>query len=427
MTRSTTTRLRAYMAAGLVGLVASLAVGQPESALVGVSLLVLAVVGLESAASPALSISVRQAPSSIVEGEERLVLLMVESAKPTSGVVLDLAVADGLSVVSVEGGRLLDRTTIEVDAGEPALVEISLMAEGWGRRSLGPVVAYVRSAFGMIEMRQEYGETVRMVAIPSDLGVSELLTPVDTNLHSGDLVSKERGTGLEFAELRPYQHGDDPKSLNWRVSSRAGSWWVNDRHHERNGDVLLVVDAQTQDQTGSQILVDRAVRLAGALLREYGRRRYRIGLVTIDGVVRWVEPGAGEAHRRRILEQLLAVQGGSSNRHAIERAVLRAAKRPALVILLTPMLDDALAGLAHSMRISGLDTAIVEIDPTGYLPEPSNDARELGRRLWLLERDRLRQLLAADWIPVAPWRAGHPADVPLSQLASWRSSWRLPV
>ncbi len=63
------------------------------------------------------------------------------------------------------------------------------------------MVAYARSAFGMIEMRQEYGETVRMVAIPSDLGVSELLTPVDTNLHAGDLVSKVRGTGVRRAQI----------------------------------------------------------------------------------------------------------------------------------------------------------------------------------------------------------------------------------
>lgn len=427
MTRHPTTRLRAYLAAGVVGLVAALAVGQPEPALVGITLLVLVVVGLESAGSPTLSVVIQQAPTSVVEGERRTVVLGVTADEPTRAVSLDLALTPGLSVVTVEGARLIDRTTIEADLGAPASISLSIEAEGWGRRSLGPVRAHARSVFGILEMRQEFEEKVRMVSIPSDALVTELLEPRDTNLHAGDLVSKESGIGLEFAEVRPYQHGDDPRSINWRVSSRSGAWWVNERHPERNGDVLLVVDAQTQPGTGMEILTDRAVRLTGALLREYGRRRYRIGLVTVDGLVRWMKPGAGEAHRRRALEQLLGVREGQSNRHTIERAILRAARRPALVLVLTPLLDDSLAGLAHSMRISGLDVAMIEIDPAGYLPEPSNEARTLGRRLWHLERERLRDLLAADGIPVAPWKARDAPDVPLAQLAGWRSTWRLPV
>jgi uncharacterized protein (DUF58 family) len=266
-----------------------------------------------------------------------------------------------------------------------------------------------------------------MVSIPSDAVVNEMLVPRDTNLHVGDLVSKLRGVGSEFAELRPFHHGDDPKALNWRVSSRSGSLWVNERHPERNGDVVLVVDAQTQTGTGTDILVDRAVRLAGSLLREYGRRRYRLGLVTVDGIVRWTVPGSGEAHRRRVVEQLLSVQSGDSGRLAIERGLARAARRPALVIVLTPLLDDSLAGLAHSMRVSGIDLAMIEIDPIGFLAAPTNEARVAGRRVWRMERERLRDLLAGDGIPVAPWREGEPPDVPLARIAGWRSTWRLPV
>jgi hypothetical protein len=79
------------------------------------------------------------------------------------------------------------------------------------------------------------------------------------------------------------------------------------------------------------------------------------------------------------------------------------------------------------MRVSGLDMAIVELDPHRYLPEPSTAARALGRRVWKMERERLRDRLATDGIPVAPWTAGAPPDVPLAQLARWRTRWRWPV
>lgn len=419
-------RLRIYATAGVLGLVASLAVGQPEPAIAGVALLVLVVVGLE-AFTPKLNVSIRDAPSAMIEGEDRSISLQVEADRPTGGVVLDLALSEGLSAVAVDQGRLLDRTTVELDVAGSSIIDIRVQAESWGGASLGPIVARVRPNLSVLEYRHEFDEWRRMVAVPAALTVSELLAPQETNLHSGDLVSRSMGPGLEFAELRPHQTGDDPRHLNWRVSSRSGSWWVNERHPERSGDVLVVVDAQTQPETGIPSLVDRAVRMAGALLREYGRRRYRIGLVTIDGVVRWVGLGSGEAHRRHILGALLAIQEGSSNRHAIERAVLRAAKRPALVIVLTPLLDDSMAGIAHSLRTSGLDMAVVELEPSADLPEPTNSARTLGRRLWALERDRLRDRLAGEGIPVVPWTAGQPPEVPLSQLTRWRTSWRLPA
>ena len=427
MSRHATPRLRAYAVSGVVGLAAALALGQPEPALFVVPLLVLAVAGLASARSLNVEVEVLEAPTSLVEGQERHVLLLVRVDEPIENLYLDLDLADGLVVEAVEGATIVDRSRLLVSVRDELALDLTVVAEGWGRRSLGPISIYYDSAFGMLEMRQKFSQTIRIVSVPADALVSELLIPRETNLHAGDLVSRSRGIGSEFSEMRPYQLGDDPRSLNWRVSSRTGSWWVNDRYPERNGDVVLVVDAQVQPDTGLEVLVDRSVRLAGALLREYGRKRYRLGLVTADGMTRFIQPGSGEQHRRRIIEQLLGVQGGDSTPIAVERAVLRVAVRPALVIMLTPMLDDSLAGLAHSLRVSGIDVAMIEVDPSEFLPEPTNEPREIGRRVWKMERDRLRDLLVADGIALAPWRRADPPDVVLSQLASWRSSWRLPV
>lgn len=428
MNLETTVRLRAYASAGVVGLAAALAIGEPAPALLAVPLLALVVAGLVGSAAPELDVAIEDAPTSIVEGEERMVRLRLTSSEAIRNLNLGIGLPSGLGLSQFEGGEILDSTTLNLDIerGE-TIVEFTVKAEGWGRRTLGPIVAYVDGPLRMLTARKEFPRTIRMVSIPSDDLIRELLMPRETNLHSGDLVSKLRGSGSEFAELRPFQMGDDPRSLNWRVSSRMGSWWVNERHPERNGDVVLVVDAQTQEGGGTEALVDKAVRLAGALIREYGRRRYRIGLVTVDGVARWIQPGSGESHRRRILDQLLGVEEGESSRAAIERAVLRVAVKPAFVIILTPMLDDSLAGIAHSLRVSGLDIALVEVDPVMFLPPPTNPPRQVGRRVWTMERDRLRDRLAGDGIPVAPWRVGDAPDVPLSQIANWRASWRLPV
>jgi uncharacterized protein (DUF58 family) len=276
----------------------------------------------------------------------------------------------------------------------------------------------------MFELRHTVPASGQVVVLPKESTLKRLLSPLQTNLHVGELVSNRRGSGSEFADLRPYQHGDDPRSINWRVSSRARSLWVNERHPERNGDVVLLVDAQVESGTNTEFMVDRSVRMAAALLRAHARHRHRLGLVTLDGSCRWIYPGMGETHRRRTLEQLMSVAPGKVMWAAAERAVARAAKRPAMVIALTSLLDPNLGGLLHTMRHSGIDVSVIEMDVEPVLGPPSDEARSLGRRVWMLERERLRDRLASEGIPITVWRWGEPADVPIARLEQWRTSWR---
>jgi uncharacterized protein (DUF58 family) len=185
-----------------------------------------------------------------------------------------------------------------------------------------------------------------------------------------------------------------------------------------------LVDAQVESDTNTEWLVDRAVRMAATLLRAHARHRHRLGLVTLDGMCRWVYPGMGESHRRRTMEQLMAVTPSKVLWEAAERAVSRAARRPAMVIALTSLLDPNLAGLMHSLRRSGMDVSVIEIDVESVLPPPADEARSVGRRIWSLERERLRDRLAGEGIPITVWRGDEPADVPITRLEQWRTSWR---
>ncbi|MDP9495667.1 MAG: DUF58 domain-containing protein [Actinomycetota bacterium] len=417
-------RLRAYVTAGLVGLGAALAVGDPRPALIGGALLALAVVGLTGLVTPTLTARLDPISSSMVEGGEYQVAVHLESDHPLGAVYVDLGL-DRTDVVSTEGGRLVgDQTLFLVSTSRVADAVLSVSPSGWGRRELGPIRVYADSLLGMFELSHTSLQLGQLVVLPVETTLRRLLNPLETNLHVGELVSTRRGSGSEFADMRPYQHGDDPRAINWRVSSRARSLWVNERHPERNGDIVLLVDAQVETGTNTEFVVDRSVRMAASLLRAHARRRHRLGLVTLDGFCRWIYPGMGESHRRQILEQLMSVAPSKVRWDAAERAVARAAKRPAMVIALTPLLDPNLAGLIHSMRRSGIDVAVIEIDVEPALTAPTDDARSLGRRIWVMERERLRDRLASEGVPITIWRSGEPADVPIARLEQWRTSWR---
>ncbi|HLF60453.1 MAG TPA: DUF58 domain-containing protein [Acidimicrobiia bacterium] len=424
MTVSPTPRLRAYVTAGLVGLGAALAVGDPGPALIGGALLALAMAGMIGRATPTMSVRLDEVPLSMVEGAEHRISMHLATNEKLGPVYIGIGLRD-MDITSTEGGRLVEDSTLSIDRIERvARVVVNVSPRGWGRRELGPVTVYADSLLGMFDFLHTSPDSEQIVVLPEESILKRLLRPMETNLHIGELVSTRRGSGSEFADLRVYQPGDDPRSINWRVSSRARSLWVNERHPERNGDIVLLVDAQVESGTDTEFVVDRSVRMAAALLRSHARRQHRLGLVTIDGLCRWIYPGMGESQRRRTMEQLMSVTPGRVLWETAERAVMRVARRPAMVIALTSLLDPHLAGLVHSLRRSGIDVSVIEVDVETVLSPPSDEARSLGRRIWSLERDRLRDRLAAEGIPITVWHSDESADVPMARLEQWRTSWR---
>jgi len=59
---------------------------------------------------------------------------------------------------------------------------------------------------------------------------------------SGQYLSAFRGRGMEFDEVRPYQAGDDVRTLDWRVMARTGKPHTKLFREERERGVLLWVD-----------------------------------------------------------------------------------------------------------------------------------------------------------------------------------------
>jgi uncharacterized protein (DUF58 family) len=424
MTAIPSPSLRAYVTAGIVGLAAALAVGDPTPGLIGAALLVLAVIGLAGGASPGVELTAHDIPTSTVEGEEVEFTVRISVDQAIGRTYVDLGLA-GLEITDVTGARAVGVGTVSlVGIREAAEIGVTAVATSWGKAAVGPISLYTDSPLGMFDLRLETPRRHTMLALPAEATLKALLSPLETNLHVGDLVSRHRGSGSEFADLRQFRHGDDPRSVNWRVSSRSDELWVNERHPERNGDVLLLVDAQVETGTELVTMVDRSVRMAAALLHAHSRRRHRLGLITLDGLCRWVYPGIGELHRRRLLEQLMGVTPGEVIWEAAERAVIRAARRPSMVIALTTLMDPSLAGLMHTLRRSGIDVSVVVLDVDPALPPATGQARLLGRRIWSMERDRLRDRLAGEGIPVVVWRSIDPPDVPLARLDEMRTSWR---
>ncbi|WP_258807174.1 DUF58 domain-containing protein [Pseudidiomarina sp. CB1] len=72
---------------------------------------------------------------------------------------------------------------------------------------------------------------------------------------TGALLSKTRGRGMEFDEVRHYQAGDDVRAIDWRVTARTGTPHTKLYREERERPVMFIVDLSPSQHFGSQLLL----------------------------------------------------------------------------------------------------------------------------------------------------------------------------
>jgi uncharacterized protein (DUF58 family) len=119
---------------------------------------------------------------------------------------------------------------------------------------------------------------------------------------------------MEFEEVRPYQYGDDVRSIDWNVSARTGFPHVKLFREERELTVMLAVDLSGSLGFGTHAQLKRelAAEIAATLAFSAIRSNDRVGLVCFtDRVERVVPPRKGARHVLRIVRDLLGFDPGS--------------------------------------------------------------------------------------------------------------------
>ncbi|MSR28175.1 MAG: DUF58 domain-containing protein [Phycisphaerales bacterium] len=183
---------------------------------------------------------------------------------------------------------------------------------------------------------------------------------------AGRYLSAFKGRGMEFEEVRPYEIGDDIRTIDWNVSARAGSPHVKLFREERELTVVLAVDLSGSLSFGSRTRLKRELvaEVAATLAFSATRNNDKVGLLLFsDRIERHVPPRKGRRHVLRIVRELLAhtPEGrGTAIASALDE-LNRIQKRRAVVFVISDFLD---AGWERPMAIahSRHDVIPVRID-----------------------------------------------------------------
>lgn len=125
---------------------------------------------------------------------------------------------------------------------------------------------------------------------------------------NGQHHSQQKGRGMNFSEVRPYQAGDDVRAIDWRVTARTGKAHTKLFTEEREQPVMLLIDLSASMKFGSALLLKsvQAAHFASLLSWIAVRQKDRIGAIIYNGVqLHECKPTARQHGPLRIMHSLI--------------------------------------------------------------------------------------------------------------------------
>jgi len=186
---------------------------------------------------------------------------------------------------------------------------------------------------------------------------------------AGEYRSVFKGQGMEFAEVREYQPGDEVRAIDWNVTARMRRPFVRQYEEERELTVMLVVDLSGSERFGThgRFKSELATELAAVLALAAVRNNDRVGLVLFsDRVEHVVRPRKGRRHALRLLRDLLVVraEGNGTNIGAAADHLGRMLSQKAIVFMISDFADPALERPLKRLALRH-DVVAVTVDDPG--------------------------------------------------------------
>ncbi|NBN94440.1 MAG: DUF58 domain-containing protein [Verrucomicrobia bacterium] len=186
----------------------------------------------------------------------------------------------------------------------------------------------------------------------------------------GAYLSRFKGRGTDFEELREYVPGDDVRSMDWNVTARTGKPFIRLHREERELTMVIAVDISGSADFGSgeATIRERAADVAACLAVSALKAGDKVGLLLFtDREELWVSPKKGRRHVLRLIRDVLEFRPASRRTSFAQpmRRLGRALKRRSMVFVVSDFLAgpegaDAMAAALGELNARH-DTACVQL------------------------------------------------------------------
>lgn len=265
------------------------------------------------------------------------------------------------------------------------------------------------------------------------------------DLFAGQYESAFKGRGMEFAEVREYQIGDDIRTIDWNVSARFGRPFVKVFHEERELTVILILDLSGSHLFGTRGKFKRELmaEVAGMLAFLAIRTNDKVGAILFSsGVEKYIPPKKGASHVWRLIKEIFTYepQDLSTNIDEVLTYLNRVAKRHTILFLISDCMDTGfekslkLTAKKHDLTVIRVTDPAEEVLPdvgmialkdpetgeTALINSNSKRLRERWRAYRKEQTDYLRDLFRRAGIDHVDLATNGPVVEPLTRLFEMR-------
>jgi uncharacterized protein (DUF58 family) len=208
----------------------------------------------------------------------------------------------------------------------------------------------------------------------------------------GDFHSIFKGSGLEFDSVRPYQYGDDIRTIDWNVTSKGHGTFVKTFIEEKEQTVLFVLDVSASGEIGkeNQQKIDLGKEIAALLSISAVKESSSVGLLCYsDQKEKYIKPGKGMTHSYEILSSIFSLkpQSKKTDLQGAIKFALGMLKRKAIIFFISDFIDEdyihGMKGMArkHDLVVIQLTDPIETALPgLGIVPMLE---KESGKTIWV--------------------------------------------
>ncbi|MBW4575918.1 MAG: DUF58 domain-containing protein [Aphanothece sp. CMT-3BRIN-NPC111] len=276
-------------------------------------------------------------------GRENPVVLSVQSVtRPAQIQIRDYYPADFWVSVPVQ------KVSIPADSSQELTYTVSPLQRG--EFNWGDIQVRQLSPWGLAWYDWKIPESKKVAVYPDLMGLRSLSIRL-TLQNTGTMRQARRlGIGTEFAELREYRLGDDPRFVDWKATARrlgatpAASLQVRVLEPEKEQTLIILLDrgrlmtARVEGLKRFDWGLNTTLSLALAGLN----RGDKVGVGVFDReVTTWIPPERGQHHLSKLIDRLTPIQPvllEPDYMGAVTKLVNQQARR-ALVVLITDLVD----------------------------------------------------------------------------------------
>lgn len=219
-----------------------------------------------------------------------------------------------------------------------------------------------------------------------------MIRKVVNNQLQGDYQSIFKGSGLEFDDLRPYQYGDDFRTIEWKVSAKGHGTFVKTFREDKDQSVYFLLDISGSQDIGDEgkKKIDIGKEVAGVLTLAAVFEGSQVGLISFsDQKEKIILPGKGPKQGIKIIQGIFGHKNLSlkTNLKEMFNFALNIIKKRSIVIVISDFIDQgyerpfkALAQKHDLIAIQITDPRESALPTLGIIPVYD---KEQGRTTWV--------------------------------------------